>query len=140
MAMHFETPGSEVAFEIPDEWWHFEEMDTVTGGRFYPIPTRAVSSPAALRSAECWPPPKSKSPWTAEVAGWTSFYRTALALAQIQGRGPEGLRRRARSQGRHWLLDRILNLRRPHQALANLTPMAVWRDGVTGALGEMAVS
>lgn len=68
------------------------------------------------------------------------FYRTALALAQIQGRGPEGLRRRARSQGRHWLLDRILNLRRPHQALANLTPMAVWRDGVTGALGETAVS
>jgi hypothetical protein len=37
-------------------------------------------------------------------------------------------------------LDRILNLRRPHQALANLTPMAVWRDGVTGALGETAVS
>ena len=73
MAMHFETPGSEVAFEIPDEWWHFEEMDTFTGGRFYPIRTRAVSSPAALRSAECWPPPESKSPWTAEVAGWTTF-------------------------------------------------------------------
>jgi len=31
------------------------------------------------------------------------------------------------------------NLRRPHQALANRTPMAVWRDGVTGALGETAV-
>jgi putative transposase len=31
------------------------------------------------------------------------------------------------------------NLRRPHQALANRTPMAVWRDGATGALGEMAV-
>ena len=28
------------------------------------------------------------------------------------------------------------NHRRPHQALANRTPMAVWRDGVTGALGE----
>ena len=34
MAMHFETPGSEVAFEIPNEWWHFAEMDTFTGGRF----------------------------------------------------------------------------------------------------------
>jgi putative transposase len=33
----------------------------------------------------------------------------------------------------------LYNLRRPHQALANRTPMAVWRDGVTGALGEMAV-
>ena len=31
------------------------------------------------------------------------------------------------------------NNRRPHQALRNRTPMAVWRDGVTGALGEMAV-
>ena len=28
---------------------------------------------------------------------------------------------------------------RPHQALANRTPMGVWRDGVTGALGEPAV-
>ena len=28
---------------------------------------------------------------------------------------------------------------RPHQALANRTPMAVWRDGVIGALGDKAV-
>jgi hypothetical protein len=36
--VHFETPGGEVAFEIPDEWWHFAEMDTFSskGGRFYP--------------------------------------------------------------------------------------------------------
>ena len=31
------------------------------------------------------------------------------------------------------------NSRRPHQALGNRTPMAVWRDGVTGALGDKAV-
>jgi putative transposase len=31
------------------------------------------------------------------------------------------------------------NNRRPHQALDSRTPMAVWRDGVTGALGERAV-
>ena len=31
------------------------------------------------------------------------------------------------------------NHSRPHQALANRTPMAVWRDGVTGTLGEKAV-
>jgi len=31
------------------------------------------------------------------------------------------------------------NLQRPHQALATRTPMAVWRDGVTGALAGQAV-
>src|SRR6266853_5785477 len=31
------------------------------------------------------------------------------------------------------------NTRRPHQALANRTPMAAWRDGVPGALGNTAV-
>jgi putative transposase len=31
------------------------------------------------------------------------------------------------------------NAGRPHQALANRTPMAVWRAGVTGALGNTAV-
>jgi len=31
------------------------------------------------------------------------------------------------------------NHRRPHQALANRTPMAVWRDGISGALGQTAV-
>jgi len=28
---------------------------------------------------------------------------------------------------------------RPHQALTNRTPMAVWRDGVAGAIGEKAM-
>ena len=31
------------------------------------------------------------------------------------------------------------NLRRPHQALGNRTPMAVWRAGTTGARGATAV-
>jgi putative transposase len=31
------------------------------------------------------------------------------------------------------------NARRPHQALASRTPMAVWRQGVTGALADNAV-
>ena len=34
---------------------------------------------------------------------------------------------------------RFYNTGRPHQALNNRTPMAVWRDGVTGALGDGAV-
>jgi len=29
--------------------------------------------------------------------------------------------------------------RRPHQTLGNRTPMAVWREGATGALGDTAV-
>ena len=36
-----------------------------------------------------------------------------------------------------WL--RFYNNLRPHQSLANRTPMAVWRDGVTGPPGERAV-
>ncbi len=31
------------------------------------------------------------------------------------------------------------NHRRPHQALANRTPMAIWRDSVSGGFGEAAV-
>ena len=31
------------------------------------------------------------------------------------------------------------NMRRPHQGLDKRTPVAVWRDGTTGALGEGAV-
>jgi putative transposase len=36
-----------------------------------------------------------------------------------------------------WLA--FYNHRRPHQALANRTPMAVWRDGVVGVRGGEAV-
>jgi putative transposase len=36
-----------------------------------------------------------------------------------------------------WLA--FYNSRRPHQALANRTPMAVWRAGSSGSLGERAV-
>ena len=32
----------------------------------------------------------------------------------------------------------IYNTACPHQALDNRAPMAVWRDGITGALGERA--
>jgi putative transposase len=45
--------------------------------------------------------------------------------------------REARAGIAAWIA--FYNLRRPHQALGNRTPMAVWRDGLTGALGERAV-
>jgi len=40
-------------------------------------------------------------------------------------------------EARAWIA--FYNTRRPHQALANRTPMAVWRAGVTGALDDRAV-
>jgi putative transposase len=45
--------------------------------------------------------------------------------------------REARAGIGEWLA--FYNHRRPHQALANRTPMTVWRDGAGGALGEEAV-
>jgi putative transposase len=45
--------------------------------------------------------------------------------------------REARAGLTQWLA--FYNHRRPHQALANRTPMAVWRDGAGSALGAKAV-
>jgi putative transposase len=45
--------------------------------------------------------------------------------------------REARAGIASWIT--FYNTRRPHQALANRVPMAVWREGVTGPLGENAV-
>lgn len=45
--------------------------------------------------------------------------------------------REARAGIASWIA--FYNARRPHQALAHRTPMAVWREGVVGAFGEEAV-
>jgi putative transposase len=45
--------------------------------------------------------------------------------------------REARTGIAAWIA--FYNARRPHHALASRTPMAVWREGVTGSLGENAV-
>jgi hypothetical protein len=41
--MRFETPAGQVAFEIPDDWWSFTEMDnfSLEGHRFYAYPLHA---------------------------------------------------------------------------------------------------
>ena len=43
--MRFETPAGQVAFEIPDGWWFFTEMDnfSLEGHRFYAYPLHARS-------------------------------------------------------------------------------------------------
>ena len=45
--------------------------------------------------------------------------------------------REAKAGIAEWI--RFYNNWRPHQSLRNRTPMAVWREGVTGILGEAAV-
>jgi putative transposase len=45
--------------------------------------------------------------------------------------------REARAGIAGWIA--FYNGRRPHQALGNRTPMAVWRDGIAGELGNAAV-
>jgi putative transposase len=45
--------------------------------------------------------------------------------------------REARAGIGSWIA--FYNARRPHQALGDRTPMAVWREGATGALGNTAV-
>ncbi|HYD29950.1 MAG TPA: integrase core domain-containing protein [Azospirillaceae bacterium] len=45
--------------------------------------------------------------------------------------------REARTGIGEWI--RFYNTRRPHRALGDRTPLAVWRDGVTGCLGAPAV-
>ena len=71
------------------------------------------------------------------VGGWTTerLWRS-LKYEDIYLKGyADG--REARAGIAAWIA--FYNTRRPHQALGNRPPMAVWRAGVTGALGETAV-
>ena len=63
------------------------------------------------------------------------------AVAQLEARGylSEGLRRWLRGAGRHWCVDGLLQRPRPHQALGNRKPMALWRKGAIDTLGNTAV-
>jgi len=45
--------------------------------------------------------------------------------------------REAKAGIAEWI--RFYNSWRPHQSLGSRTPMAVWREGVTGVLGQAAV-
>jgi hypothetical protein len=57
--MRFETPTEQVAFEIPDEWWQFAEMDAFSskGGRFYPYrPLRDAQEVDAVPLSDIEPP------------------------------------------------------------------------------------
>jgi putative transposase len=66
-------------------------------------------------------------------------HRAAVAQPEVRGHLSQRLCRRPRGQGRDHSVDYFYNHRRPHQALANRSPMTVWREAVTGTLGEGAV-
>jgi putative transposase len=71
----------------------------------------------------------------AHVRFWESAaLGCAALLAYLKGYA-DG--REARAGIAAWIS--FYNLGRPHQALANRTPMAVWREGVIGALEDTAV-
>ena len=58
------------------------------------------------------------------------FHRTAVAVDQVRRSASESLRRWLRGAVRHQFLDELYNFRRPHQAMSNQMPMAVWRAGM----------
>src|SRR4029078_9586335 len=58
-----------------------------------------------------------------------------VAIPRMTARAADG--QEAKAGIAEWI--GFYNNRRPHQALGDRTPMAVWRDGVTGALGERGV-
>ncbi len=96
----------------------------------YSIPIKARSSPAP-RSPISWKRQKSRFPWTG--AGrfmdkifierlWRSIkYEEVHLKAYADGR-------EARAGIGSWMT--FYNFRRPHQAMNNQMPMAVWRNGM----------
>jgi putative transposase len=58
-------------------------------------------------------------------------HRAAVAVDEVRGRLSQRLRRRRRGRARYRRWDRLLQ--RATQALADRTPMAVWRKAIAGA-------
>jgi hypothetical protein len=58
--MHFATPDATVAFEIPDEWWTFAEMDGFSDGEYYPYPVGQADKVQVVPIAEVQPPLRNK--------------------------------------------------------------------------------
>ena len=56
--MWFETPEADVRFEIPDDWWHFAEMDRFfpNGGGFYPYTLTCVHEIEVVPLSDIEPP------------------------------------------------------------------------------------
>ena len=66
-----------------------------------------------------------------------------VATSGNLGQGENNLQRgeiKLRSQAITTIIFEVpfYNRRRPHQALGGRTPMSIWREGVTGALGARA--
>ncbi|MBK8173921.1 MAG: transposase [Rhodospirillales bacterium] len=100
------------------------------------MPTRAAS-PSAPPSPAGWRAPTFGSRWTADGCNvfierlWRSLKDEDVYLKGYA----DG--REARVGITSWI--GFYNGRRPHQALAARTPMAVWRDGIHGTVAGNAV-
>lgn len=77
--MRFETPGGEVAFEIPDEWWRFAEMDTFSskGGRFYRYRPLGAADPPRWGTPSILRPLPSPAPGMSPETTAIWLYRLA---------------------------------------------------------------
>jgi hypothetical protein len=55
--MKFRTPNS-LEFTIPDDWWHFAEMNTFSpnGGGYYPYPFQLAEKVTVVNLTEVEPP------------------------------------------------------------------------------------
>jgi len=100
---------------------------------------QAANSPAPPSPARS-PPPACASPWTDAADGWTTVFIERL----WRGLKYEDIYLKGYADGREakagialWFA--FYNTRRPHQALANRTPMTVWHNRIAGELGETAV-
>jgi hypothetical protein len=97
------------------------------------IPLGRTSRAAAPTSG-----PESRSHDYIARRGRTSSRRPHEPERSIRPMDARGKRPRdPRSCGRSVVA--LYNARRPHRALGHRTPMQVWREGTTGALGETAV-
>ena len=102
-------------------------------GPRFSTPTKARGShrpPSPARS----PKQASRSLWTAAAAGWTTSSsngcRGQLKYEDVYLKGYADGREAARGIAA-WIA--FCDDRRPHQALAGRTPMAVWREAIAGA-------
>ncbi len=75
----------------------------------------------------------------AAVAGWTTSSSRGCGASQHEDIYLQGYADGREAKAGIALWFAFYNSWRPHQGLGNRTPMAVWREGITGALSGTAV-
>jgi hypothetical protein len=83
--MQFKTPGGELTFEIPEEWWRFAEMDRFArnDARFFAYDGEYFTSAEAVPVVDIEPPQRSP--------GVALFQKYKLVPVLLAFRSPEGM-------------------------------------------------